>query len=191
MSTSSSSRMSAQVRKTVELRCPYCHDAIRGEQTKWACVECMAWHHADCHGDHGRCASCGIEAPATKGAEDRRRVTRLSPTPVTRVVKGCMTNGCERPALNSSELDLAISQRCAVHGYDHAVGLMGLGIVLGLGALIGSLVCLGWAVGELTPEPLGGLLLTLPLGGLAGHLCRSRRVFDRIVAERRRDRRSA
>lgn len=41
-------------------RCPFCRDAIAAsERGKLACNACMAWHHAACWTEHGRCASCG------------------------------------------------------------------------------------------------------------------------------------
>ena len=38
-------------------RCPFCHTAVLARD-KTACAGCMAWHHADCATDHGRCATC-------------------------------------------------------------------------------------------------------------------------------------
>lgn len=48
-------------------RCPYCHDPLRPEAAKAGCHRCLAWHHAECLADHGRCAACG--AGAATGAE--------------------------------------------------------------------------------------------------------------------------
>jgi hypothetical protein len=50
-------------------RCPFCHEDVRAEQEKHACVACMAWHHEACwHENRDRCATCG-QAPAAKPQE--------------------------------------------------------------------------------------------------------------------------
>lgn len=43
-------------------RCPFCHEALRGEDHKRGCGSCMAWHHAGCLRENGgRCAACRAE----------------------------------------------------------------------------------------------------------------------------------
>lgn len=63
-------------------RCPFCHEAVDAEEDKRACDACMAWHHAECWTEHGRCATCGLvaylglaEAPSPEPSSD------LSPEP--------------------------------------------------------------------------------------------------------------
>jgi hypothetical protein len=44
------------------VRCTYCHDGIeRGDAVH--CASCLAPHHAECHGGHGRCAAPGCDDP--------------------------------------------------------------------------------------------------------------------------------
>jgi hypothetical protein len=51
-------------------RCPFCHEAVRPEEEKAACLHCMAWQHGECWRELGeRCGSCRRSryetAPAT------------------------------------------------------------------------------------------------------------------------------
>jgi hypothetical protein len=39
-------------------RCPFCHEELAQGKELVACAACGARHHASCHRDHGRCASC-------------------------------------------------------------------------------------------------------------------------------------
>lgn len=41
-----------------QLRCPYCHAAVRPHDEKAACHACMSWHHRACWDEHGCCAAC-------------------------------------------------------------------------------------------------------------------------------------
>lgn len=44
-------------------RCPYCHEAVGGDDEKTGCGACMAWHHRACWSEHGACSACGaVEA---------------------------------------------------------------------------------------------------------------------------------
>jgi hypothetical protein len=52
-------------------RCPFCHEPIELEDTKQACVECMAWHHDACWSEHGRCATCQAVAVAPLATQAR------------------------------------------------------------------------------------------------------------------------
>lgn len=61
-------------------RCPFCHDPIELEDSKQACVECMAWHHDACWSEHGSCATCqavAVEQPKTKGSRKKTSVPKL------------------------------------------------------------------------------------------------------------------
>ena len=40
-------------------RCPFCHDQVKPADEKWACQECMAWHHSACWDEGGKCSTCG------------------------------------------------------------------------------------------------------------------------------------
>ena len=40
-------------------RCPYCHEEVSAREEALVCAECLSRHHAECWGEHGRCASCG------------------------------------------------------------------------------------------------------------------------------------
>lgn len=42
-------------------RCPFCHEEVENGDAKTACLECMAWHHEACWGEHGACAACQAE----------------------------------------------------------------------------------------------------------------------------------
>ena len=46
-------------RGTSALRCPYCHVSLAGAEPKKGCDSCLAWHHAECWDEHGRCSTCG------------------------------------------------------------------------------------------------------------------------------------
>lgn len=47
-------------------RCPFCHDPVAPSMEKTACHACMAWHHAECWGEHGGCATCGLDAEGAR-----------------------------------------------------------------------------------------------------------------------------
>lgn len=52
-------------------RCPFCHEPVRPEEPKSGCLRCMAWQHAACWADHGRCATCAAAPPAPHRARAR------------------------------------------------------------------------------------------------------------------------
>jgi hypothetical protein len=45
-------------------RCPYCHEAVGGDDEKTGCGACMAWHHRGCWSEHGKCSACGATEAA-------------------------------------------------------------------------------------------------------------------------------
>lgn len=46
------------------VRCTYCHDGLeRGQADVVHCASCLAPHHVECHGGHGRCAAPGCDDP--------------------------------------------------------------------------------------------------------------------------------
>lgn len=45
-------------------RCPYCHEAVGGDDEKTGCGACMAWHHRACWSEHGSCSACGATEAA-------------------------------------------------------------------------------------------------------------------------------
>ena len=53
-------------------RCPWCRDEIAPGKEITGCAGCSAQHHADCWGEHGRCAACGGEQ-ALVSERPRRR----------------------------------------------------------------------------------------------------------------------
>lgn len=66
----------SDARYVARLRCPYCHEEVAPADVKVGCGRCMAWHHAACLGEHGRCASCGTlealeSAPKSDGSLGR------------------------------------------------------------------------------------------------------------------------
>lgn len=58
-------------------RCPFCHEAVGSEDAKRGCEECMAWHHAECWAEHGRCAACGFVAARRDELDDLPRLPEL------------------------------------------------------------------------------------------------------------------
>jgi hypothetical protein len=65
-------------------RCPYCHEAVDGDDEKTGCGACMAWHHRGCWMEHGTCSACGaLESAGVPGAVARRPV-ELDAAPVDR-----------------------------------------------------------------------------------------------------------
>ncbi|MCA8921934.1 MAG: hypothetical protein KDD82_09010 [Planctomycetes bacterium] len=49
-------------------RCPYCHEAVCGEEPQLACNQCRAWHHQACWTEGGsRCSACGAAATGLEG----------------------------------------------------------------------------------------------------------------------------
>lgn len=53
-------------------RCPFCHEGVRPEEEKHACLACMAWHHQGCVTENqGRCATCGagVVSPVASSAD--------------------------------------------------------------------------------------------------------------------------
>jgi hypothetical protein len=58
-------------------RCPYCHEFVRpgDDEAKQSCGSCMAWHHAECWGEHGGCAACNRrDTGSARDTEARRGV---------------------------------------------------------------------------------------------------------------------
>ncbi len=71
--------------------CPYCKGAFEAPATLVACAACGARHHAECHGEHGKCATCGAterlvpEGKVLQGPTPRavvRGPTRLERAPL-------------------------------------------------------------------------------------------------------------
>jgi hypothetical protein len=62
-------------------RCPFCHDAVRGEDEKHGCSGCMAWHHLECWRESSeRCATCRQEELEVLPDEDEE--LEVLPEPV-------------------------------------------------------------------------------------------------------------
>jgi hypothetical protein len=59
-------------------RCPFCRDDLLPGKELVACAACGARHHATCHRDHGRCASCGSAEALVPRARPRRREQPLA-----------------------------------------------------------------------------------------------------------------
>lgn len=52
-------------------RCPFCRADVQPAEAKQACLQCMAWLHADCWREADGCPSCGaraLRAPARQPA---------------------------------------------------------------------------------------------------------------------------
>jgi len=49
-------------------RCPFCRESVAPADAKAACDQCMAWHHAECWGEHGRCSACGAGSALAAGS---------------------------------------------------------------------------------------------------------------------------
>lgn len=106
----------------VALRCTFCHDALVRPDAAY-CASCLAPHHADCFGAHGRCAApgcaerasvrCGATAPrrwplvgaaaalaalaAAAGGYAGARPRALGPGPVRHVGAGAGEDPCGEP----------------------------------------------------------------------------------------------
>lgn len=66
--------MSPEVRSK-RPRCPFCHEPVEADDVKAGCSACMAWHHADCLAESGRCAACSQAStePLPKAGRRPRR----------------------------------------------------------------------------------------------------------------------
>lgn len=62
--------MNSQSLSVVISKCPFCHDDVRGEDAKWGCGQCTAWHHLDCmQANAARCAACHTSNTALQKAD--------------------------------------------------------------------------------------------------------------------------
>lgn len=48
-----------QPRETGTLKCPYCHESDFASTPARRCTGCLAWQHAACVAEAGKCGSCG------------------------------------------------------------------------------------------------------------------------------------
>ncbi len=106
-------------KETLRLRCTYCHGAVvRVEAVN--CASCLALHHADCHREHGCCAThgCGERAvlergvdPATRRAwrhERRIAAVALAANVALVAIVGYRTIGSDGPNGRSTPTDRTI-----------------------------------------------------------------------------------
>lgn len=68
----------SQIQIETLIRCLYCHDSIMEGGSRVGCTDCLAWHHADCLAELGRCGGCGAPA-APSLAGERARLDALLP----------------------------------------------------------------------------------------------------------------
>lgn len=63
-------------RDSAELRCPYCHDGDFSTVPSLRCEKCLAWQHAACSQEAGKCGACS--APVAR-AQPPKPETRWQP----------------------------------------------------------------------------------------------------------------
>lgn len=64
-------------------RCPFCHLGVRPgvAEARRACEACMAWHHAECWAEHGRCSACGHSGDAAQTPPSPPNAAPRQPAP--------------------------------------------------------------------------------------------------------------
>lgn len=139
---------SPELRSTIKnnssIRCPYCHDAVTGSQSKTACDSCMAWHHKECWQELQRCGTCGL-TNSIHHAPNPTRTHYHSSRPGS-----CAYSTCDEPR-HEGERGQVHSRYCLKHRFrkarDNAElsnALCGLFIAL----FFVLFVAASWAMGE-------------------------------------------
>lgn len=125
--------------------CPYCKDVVRPDQDKVGCEPCMAWSHAECMAEHGRCAGCGAARPAPRPALDGGRPPVLHAPFEMGGPRVGFSRACARCSagyqVRAADRFSAFCEPCASRQLRIGIMLVGLVVALWLfGPLVVSLV---------------------------------------------------
>lgn len=67
-------------RPSASSTCPFCKDEVTSGHV-WVCPDCQAPHHAACHAEHGKCASCRVTVARAPVRVDLIEVVAPTPAP--------------------------------------------------------------------------------------------------------------